>query len=165
MKLAPAATTIILSAAALSLYSADKDFVDTGLRINMTIVSSGQLSAQRTSTPSIRALADTAIRFHRQLAAELQQLAQKEKVSMYTAPDTGKSRENRQLEPLSGKQFDTTYLRNLSADQEALIELFQQEAGLGRDSLTREFAKKTLPDLRRYQARTADARQAVSDGK
>lgn len=147
-------TSTILTVVLLGLFTAvpraDGDFLNTASQANLAEIAAGNLAGKKAGRPAIRAFADSMVRDHQLAEDELRQIARKEGVALANGPDTEHQRSAALLAGLSGMSFDSTYLHMQLLDHQVVIQLFQQESGLGRDSLARVYATRYLPRLRHH---------------
>jgi putative membrane protein len=129
---------------------ADTDFITTASHANMAAIFAGQLAARKAGRADIRSFADSMVADHSMAQGELDSISFVENVRDARAPDTEHQQAIARLQSLSGAAFDAAYLKMQSLDHAVAIQLFQQESGLGRDSLCRMYAKKYLPRIRHH---------------
>jgi putative membrane protein len=142
-------TTVLLGLFTLA-HRADGDFLNTASQANLAEIAAGRLAGKMADRPAVRAFADSMVADHQIAERELEQIAHGENVVLANSPDTEHQRSVARLANLSGSQFDSAYMHMQLLDHQAVIQLFQQESGLGRDSLARMYAKKYLPRLRHH---------------
>lgn len=149
----PRLITNLLTAALVGLFMSepriDTDFLNTASRSNLAGIAAGKIAAEKASREDIRNFADSIVADQERAERELRQIAVIQGTVVAGKPDTEHQRETARLKTLSGAKFDSTYLNMQVLDHQVAIQLFQQESGLGRDSLCRTYAAKYLPTLRR----------------
>jgi putative membrane protein len=83
-------------------------------------------------------------------------------VEMPKALDSEHGRAREKLQTLHGKAFDDQYMRQMVADHNNAVGLFQQPEQSDHDRLLREFAQKTLPTLEEHQKMASELSRRLS---
>jgi putative membrane protein len=133
---------------------ATSDFVKKVAMSDMFEVQSSQLALSRSPDLDTKPFAEKMVKDHTQTSAELKSLVDSGKVKAQV-PTTLDSEHQTKLDDLkakSGKDFDTAYDRmQLQAHEEA-VALFEQYGRSGDNADLKEWAAKTLPDLKEHLA-------------
>jgi putative membrane protein len=129
----------------------DTDFMNTASRSNLAEIAAGKLAEKQAGSRAVRAFADSMVKDHVQAQQELVQVARAERVPLAQDLDTAHTQLIGRLKGLSGVPFDTAYIHAELSDHDAAVQLFQQEFSLGRDSLSRVYATKYLPEVQHHQ--------------
>jgi putative membrane protein len=129
---------------------ADSSFVVTASQANYAEIAAGKLAGEKAATSAIRTFGDSLVADHTLAQQDLVRLAQKENITLPPGPDTEHQQLLDTLSGLTGRTFDSAYLSMQLLDHEVAVQLFQQEAESGKDSLTRQYATRYLPVLRHH---------------
>jgi putative membrane protein len=128
----------------------DRTFMTDNAQTDQAEVMTGQLAAQRGTTPQIRQAGQTISSDHQQVLTRLQGLAQNLNVPLPNSPDATQQQEAQQLKAASGPAFDRTYLQNEIKGHQTSISHTQQEIQSGSDRQVVDFAKSYLPVAQKH---------------
>ena len=146
--------------------AADKDradpatFVKKAAQGGMTEVEVAKLASSKTRNPEIRSFAQKMVKDHSAANEELATLAKSKGWQVPASLDAEHTAVAQKLSAKSGADFDAAYSKQMKADHEKTIALFEG-ATKSSDSDLAAFAKKTLPTLKEHQ-HLADALPAAS---
>jgi putative membrane protein len=118
--------------------------------------------AQKSENAEIKSFADRMVRDHTAAADQLTAIAASLAVDMPKALDSEHERMREKLQTLHGKAFDEQYMRDMVADHNQAVKLFQQEARSGRNGELKQFAQKTLPTIEQHQKMALDLSHKLS---
>lgn len=133
-----------------SLSSADKQFLITAAKANMTEAHEGQMAEAHASAENVKEFGKTLDQDHTQAYQELAALAAKEGVSIPNGIDTGKDATVKQLSHLEGASFDRAFANDEIAAHRQAIALFKREAAHGADPDVKAYAAKMIPALEKH---------------
>ena len=102
---------------------------------------------RKATNPDVKTFAQRMVHHHSQANKELNQIAEREGISVPKKLSAKNAMEKARLEKLSGEAFDKAYMENQLQDHKHVIAEFQQESQDGRNSSVKEFASQTLPIL------------------
>ena len=139
----PMASTARLSAT-------DKKFVVKAAQGGMAEVQAAQLAQQKTQTDTVKQFAQTMIDEHTPNNAELMKLASAKGVTPPSEPDAAQQKMMGKLQGMSGKKFDTAYLKGQVTSHEAELKVFQNESKNGTDPDLKAFADSTIPTIQKH---------------
>jgi putative membrane protein len=146
--------------------AADKDgadpatFVKKAAQGGMTEVEVAKLASSKTQNPEIRSFAQKMVKDHSAANEELATLAKSKGWQVPASLDAEHTAVAQKLSAKSGADFDAAYSKQMKADHEKTIALFEG-ATKSSDSDLVAFAKKTLPTLKEHR-HLADALPAAS---
>jgi putative membrane protein len=144
----PSACALVLSAAgaqAASLNNADKQFLLTAARTDMTEAHEGQMAENQGASAGVKDLGKALVQDHTQSYEELTALAAKTGVSIPKGINAGKDRTIAQLAHLKGARFDHQFATDeVVAHRRALAE-YKREADHARDPDVKAYAAKMVP--------------------
>lgn len=121
----------------------DHDFLTKAQPSNRFELRSSRLALQRAGDPRIKEFAQQMITDHGSKS-----FAVLNKRRGKLPPDL--AMKMRDLESLSGTDFDHKYMEYQLAAHKEAIGLFEQEAKMGQNAQLRRFAQETLPSLRHH---------------
>jgi putative membrane protein len=116
----------------------------------MAEVQAAQLAEQRATSPQLKQFAQRMITDHTAANTELQTIAKQANIDLPPQPTGKDAAEGQKLRELNGTAFDQAYAQGQLRDHQETVELFQKEAGSGKDPALKAFAQKTLPILQQH---------------
>lgn len=134
----------------LAIAPADLNFIYQALYSGLSEVQIGQLALQRSTSPSIRSVAEMMVRDHRAANDQLDRLARMRGAPAPVAPDPGRQSVFELLSQRGGGPFDSDYLNQQISEHLAAIALYRDQADRTHDAELQRFAADTLPVLRRH---------------
>lgn len=129
----------------------DQDFMIKATQSNIAEIDAGGLAAIKGNTAGVKTFGAMMVADHSKALIDLKALADTMKVSLPTAADSMHILLKQQLTTLSGKSFDSVYIRSQVADHQNAINLFEAEANSGFDVRLKNYANKYLPALRMHK--------------
>ena len=130
--------------------SPDMSFAQKAAAGGLAEVALGQLTQLNAGSPQVKRFGQKMMTDHQQANEELQQIAQKENITLPSQPDSKDQAEQRRLSSLRGAAFDSTYAQDMVRDHQQDVAEFQREVQSGKDPVLKAFAQKTLPVLRQH---------------
>ena len=152
------------AASARSLSPADRQFLDTAARADMTEAHEGQVIAGKADTTEVRAFAKTLDQDHEKSYEEITNLAAKDGVNIPKGIDITKDRPFDQLMTLSGSRLDHQFAEDEIRAHRREIALFRREAAHAGNRDVRAYAAEMIPVLEmhlRLAEECAKARKPV----
>lgn len=151
--------TTIIAAAALSAFlpqtshaegvsGRDAKFIRKAAEGNNAEIQMGQMVAQRTRDPQVRAYAEKLVRDHRQANRELRRIAETRGIELPDRPSKTDERSMRHVENMSGRQLDRQAVDHWVADHRKDIKEYDAAARRARDPQVKQYAISSLPTLR-----------------
>jgi len=125
-------------------------FVKTAALAGMTEVELGKLALAKSSNADIKQFADKMVTDHTKANVELKGIASGKGLEVPTSLDPDHAATVKSMSAKSGKDFDSAYSKQMVADHDKAVTLFQAESG-DTDAELAAFAKKTLPTLQTHQ--------------
>jgi putative membrane protein len=153
-----------LLVAASAVTGADSDFMKSAAKGGLAEVELGQMAVQKASDPSVKEFANRMIRDHSKANAALSELASSKGVTLPTGKGLSNDTSALHLKMLSGKQFDSAYVKMMVDDHKEDVAEFEKAAGQAADPDVRHFASKTLPTLKSHLS-MIEKIQATLDAK
>jgi putative membrane protein len=137
-------------ASAASLSPADKQFMISAAKIDMTEAHEGQMAETQGKSDDVKNFAKTLVQDHSDSYTHLSELAAKEGVSIPKGIDTSKSASIRLLTHLTGQRFDRAFTKDEIAAERQTLAVFKREAAHGKDSDVKAYASKMIPVLEKH---------------
>lgn len=147
-------------ASAASLSSADKNFMTTAARTDMTEAHEGQMAANQALRADIKDLAKMAVDDHTQSYERLTELAAKIGVRIPKGI-SGRSLAIQQLVHLKGTNFDRQYAKDETASERQTLALFKHEAAHGQNADVKAYASQEIPVLEKILQTAAQTTKPV----
>ena len=129
-----------------------ESFVEKAAQAGMAEVEAGKVALEHTQDQEMRDFANRMVQDHSKAGAELAAAAGTAKVAAPTTLDAEHRAMVDELEAKSGEEFEAAYARQMLADHEKAVSLFQ--AAANSDDLDPglvEFAQKTVPTLQAHK--------------
>jgi len=149
-----------------SLSSSDQHFVMEAAKGNKAEVELGQVAAQKSSNPQVKRFAQMMVKDHTQALNQLQQLAEKKKLTLPSdLPDDAKDLESK-INSASGSELDKTYMDGMVQDHEKDVREFKDASKDSQDNDVKQWASSTLPILQQHlqKAKQIDSKLGGSAG-
>jgi putative membrane protein len=134
----------------MALTAPEKDFMTNAARGGMLEVQLGNLAAQKASSNDVKQFGERMATDHSQLGQKLQQLASNLGFSL--PPDLKPEQQAlvSRLEKLSGKAFDSAYIKEMVNDHAKDVSEFERAANQATNADIKQFASEALPTLREH---------------
>jgi putative membrane protein len=133
-----------------SLSPADKQFLVTAARTDMTEAHEGQLAEDKAGRTDVKAFAKTMVQDHTESYHQLSQLAAETGVSIPNGINSSKDATIVSLERLKGDSFDRQFTRDEIAAHRHAIAAFKLEAKQGKNQAVRDYATRMIPVLEKH---------------
>jgi putative membrane protein len=133
-----------------SLGNADKEFVITAAKNDMTEAHEGQMAESHANRGNLKIFAKTLIQDHSKSYQHLSELAAKTGVIIPKGIDAAKDPTIMQLVHLKGEKFDRSFITDEIAAHRHAIAIFKREAKLGQDADVKAYATKMIPVLKKH---------------
>jgi len=128
----------------------DKEFVSKAAMANNAEIELGELSISQATNVDIRNYSRSMVAEHTDIQTQLSNLATALSITIPTTMDDAHIALKNQLMGLSGRAFDSTYIKNQKKDHEDMIALFENQVSAGGNGNLKNFASSTLPKLRMH---------------
>lgn len=142
--------------------NADKQFLITAAKADMTEAHEGQMAQSQGVSDQIKSFGKMLEQDHTQNFQQLQTLAAKLGVTLPAGIDTAKIATIKQLERLKGDAFDRAFARDEVATHKEAIAVFKREADHGSDPDVKAFAQQTVPVLEKHLSTAQDAEKSLT---
>jgi putative membrane protein len=136
--------------AELTMNAQDRDFVAKAALDGETEVKLARLATQRAASEGVKQFAQRMIQDHGKANAELKALAREKGFALPQRMTAEQQAMVTQLTRLSGAAFDQAYIKQMVADHERAVALFEKEANEGSNPDLKAWAARTLPTLREH---------------
>ncbi len=138
---------------ALDEYNANKadiDFTNAASVANYTQVILGRIDQQRGTDSAGKDYGDSMVAVHAASNSLLKSLAMPLGLGTRDTLDAEHQALRVYLNTLSGRSFDSAYIKNMVADHQAAVDLYNYEVAHGQQISIRSFASSQLPVLQAY---------------
>jgi putative membrane protein len=125
-------------------------FVAKAAQGGMTEIALSKVAATRSSDPGVRKFAEQMVHDHQNANDELSSIARKKRLNVPTSLDAEHQAVVQKINNKSGREFDQAYGRQMAMDHAQTVALFDG-ATRSTDPDLVEFAKKTLPTLKKHE--------------
>jgi putative membrane protein len=139
----------------------DRQFLVNASYSNLAEVDAGTLASAKGSEAGVKMFGQMMVSDHNTAESELKNIADSNQVSIPDAPDSAHRAMKAMLTTLSGKTFDTTYIRGQITDHQKTIDLFQAEINNGQSQRVQAYAIKYLPKIQMHLAMADSLRQVL----
>lgn len=134
-------------AAATTLSKADRDFLNSAARMDMTAVHEAQMADNQATRADVKDLARKVEKDDNDAFNQLSQLAVKTGVTIPQGINSAKVPAIEGLVNLKGAHFDRQFAKDQVAGEQQALALFRREAKSGRDTDVKAYASKMIPVL------------------
>jgi putative membrane protein len=145
-----AASTISFAARGSGAGMSPQDFVTLATQVGMGEVELGKVALEKSSDPQVLQFAQRMIADHGQANEELVGIATKEGLAVPTIPGPATTAASKELESLSGAEFDSAYMNRMVEGNSAAVELFASAAWIS-DRVLAVFARRKLPIIKEHK--------------
>lgn len=133
-----------------AMSKAERQFLITAARADMTEAHEGQMAADRATQSNVKDLARTLIDDHTQDYEHLTVLAEKTGVKIPKGINAAKDPAIAQLTRLKGAGFDRQFTKDEIADHRRAVAAFKRESEHGQNPDVKAYATQTLPTLEKH---------------
>jgi|APTNR8051073442_1049403.scaffolds.fasta_scaffold01161_10 putative membrane protein len=146
------ATALTAAVAAPSAFAADdsKEFIEKAVRGNIAEVKLGELAEKQAKSDQVKTLGETLRTDHGKALEKSKALAKEMDVEVKMEPTDDAKETYDELAKLSGAEFDREFVEAAVEDHEKDIELYTEQAEEGDNPKVVEYAKETLPVLKKH---------------
>ncbi len=134
-----------------------KTFLTKAANSGMAEVQLAQLAQQKATIEAVKNFAAMLEKDHTEVNNEVKSFAGQRNVSLPSTPSEEKQKMQRDMEKLSGKNFDKEYISMMVNGHKESIDLFEDTRASTTDVDIKNFADKTLPKLKTH----LDSAQAI----
>lgn len=143
----------------------DREWIDNQLEDGDKDVRLGRLAQERGGSADVRAFGAMMVEKHTMAGTELKRIATRhEKAGAVTheARENGKDGDFERLSKLSGAEFDRAYLDLMVGGHEKAVRALEDKANdNGEHADVREWATKTLPEVKQHLERARNLRERL----
>lgn len=130
--------------------SPDTSFYKSLAQGGLAEVELGNLAADKAADSSVKNFAVMMVKDHSAANQELKALAASKSVSLPDSPGVSAHAKKVELEALSGKTFDQSYMSNQIKAHKSTASLLQKEIASGKDADAKAFAQKVLSTVKSH---------------
>jgi putative membrane protein len=144
----------------------DREFMEKAARLGHAEVAASKLAVTKASSQGVKDFAKQMVQDHTKAGKELQALASKKGVKLPASPDRGHEKDLKELEKLSGAEFDREYMAKAGVkDHDRTVDLFRDAKEDTKDPDVKAFIDKTLPVLQKHHQMAKTLHASVKEGK
>jgi putative membrane protein len=140
--------------------NADRQFVADAATGNNKQIDIGSLATQISETPAVKEYAFLLMQYHSSARDELKRVADTINLEIHVTPAAKDEAMKTRLSGLSGKAFDSTYLRAEIDENRKAIDVFEAELNAGESPTVLRYTRRHLPEIRAH-LRIADSLMRV----
>jgi putative membrane protein len=129
----------------------DRQFIEQVASTNLAEIKLARLALDKSESATVRTYAQTVIDDHEKAAGQLKTIAKDEKFPEPTSMETLDQQSYDKLSTLTGKDFDTEYMKLMVKGHEKAIDTFQKASNQLSNPELKQFAAKTLPTLKEHK--------------
>jgi len=141
---------LMFSAVATVSFAADGTFFADAARAGAAEVALGRLAESRGSTDAVKQFGRQMAADHEASGLKLKAAAAKSGVELPTGLTVEAQATQRQLQALTGRDFDLAYLESQRKAHAKTIGLLEKEIASGADSAAKAWAREALPTVQRH---------------
>jgi putative membrane protein len=130
--------------------SPDSSFYNSLAQGGLAEVELGQLASTKSPNATVKDFGAMMVKDHSAANEELKTLAASKNITLPNGPGAAAHAKKVELEALSGKSFDNSYVSNQIKAHEDTISLLQKEISSGQDADAKAFAQKILPTVQAH---------------
>lgn len=143
-----AAPGVVLAA---DVSATDTSFLKKAAQSDIYEMRGSNMAIKKSKNAEVQKFAKEMIEGHSKTTQEIKTLAQKKKVELPTEPNFMQKGSLMLLDTYDAKNFDEEYAENVGVDaHEQAVALFEKAAEDSKDPDIKQFAAKTLPDLKHH---------------
>lgn len=134
-----------------ALSAVDKRFVDRASMTNIAEIELGRVAQGQAADSMVRDFAEMTIEEHQDAQAELKSKVQNTSYQFNEDLDSASVNFRTQLQSLSGRSFDSTYLANQVSMHAEAISAFENYQSTGNNAALKDYVNKYLPRIREHR--------------
>ncbi len=138
-----------------SMNNSDREFMERMSYANNGEVELGNMAASKGDNASIRSFGQMMSSDHGTAQSELQTLASARNYKLPVNPDVSHIALKTLLDTKSGRNFDSTYIKEQVKDHITAMEIIDNELNKGKDAGLKDYARKYRPKVEMHKS-TAD---------
>lgn len=142
----------------------DSEFAVKAADAGLAEIELGKMALARASDQRVKDYAQMMIDDHNKSNDELMTIAAKKNITLPPVPSEDHAKNMRDLQDLSGREFDNAYINQMVRDHGNVVSLFEDAAKGANDADLKSFASKTLPVLQGHHERAKELRDSLDGG-
>jgi putative membrane protein len=136
--------------AAMTVSTADQDFLLAAGQINLTEIKLGEYAAQNGKRDDVKAFGRRMVKDHTALNDNLKALAAQEGVTLPDSLDATHQKMVEKLTALTSSDFDKAYIADMFTGHRKAIRAFKTESDKTKDTEVESFADNSIPVLEEH---------------
>jgi putative membrane protein len=150
MMVAMVASALVQPVMSAEMMLTPEMFVGRASEAGMAEVELSKVAVQKSTTPAVKEFAQTMVTDHTKANMELEPIAKAKSIAPTKTLNATHAKALADLKGMSGKDFDTAYLKQMVTDHDEAVALFTAGTTV-KDKDLAAFATKTLPVLKMHQ--------------
>ena len=139
----------------------DKQFLQSIHQVNLAEIATGNLAQQKGASKEVKDLGARFVTDHTPMDQKVQSVASSAKVTLPNAPNTDQQAVLKQLESISGADFDAQWVTTQLTAHTQAMQGVQAELTKGSDPAVKEVAQQTAPVLQAHHNALVAAAQTL----
>jgi putative membrane protein len=136
--------------AAMTVSTADQDFMLAAGQVNLTEIKLGEYAAQNGKRDDVKAFGRRMVKDHTAINDDLKALAAQKDVTLPDSLDATNQKMVDKLMALTGSEFDKAYIAGMFNGHKKAIKAFKTESAETKDADVKSFADKSIPVLEEH---------------
>lgn len=128
-------------------------------------IQASQDAASRASTSEVKKIANMMVKAHTKMGSEMEMLAGKKGVTLPADMPNEKMNDLENLRNKSGIDYDKDYLDKMKDAHDQVLRKLENMAENTEDAEVRDFANKSIPEIRSHRDMIESARETIKDMK
>lgn len=142
----------------------DSEFAVKAADAGLAEIQLGKMALERASDQRVKDYAQMMVDDHNKANDELMTIAANKNITLPPVPSEDHADNMRELQDLSGADFDSAYMDRMVKDHGNVVSLFEDAAEGATDPDLKSFASKTLPVLQGHHERAKELRDSLDPG-
>lgn len=143
------------------LNSQDQTFMAQAAMNNRAEIRAGQIASTRGNTAMVRSFGQQMVTEHTQAQSQLMSISSSTGYAVMDTIDAAHQQLMTQLNSLSGRAFDSVYIRSQVTDHQNAMTLFQAEISSGQHQQVKSYATTYLPIITMHHHKADSIRQRL----
>jgi putative membrane protein len=136
--------------AAMTVSTADRNFMLAAGQVNLTEIKLGEYAAQNGKRDDVKEFGQRMVKDHTAINDDLKSLAAQKDVTLPDSLDAAHQKMVDKLMALTGSEFDKAYITGMFNGYKKAIKAFKAESAETKDADVKSFADKSIPVLEEH---------------
>lgn len=135
--------------------------VTEAAKMNLATIKFGELASEKAQNAELKRFGQTLQTDHRQAQTKLERIAQKNNITLPTAPDAKCQEEMSKLQALSGEEFDKEFAKGAVEGHAMAVAHLEQASKSVKDADLAQYTRDALTQVRSHQRQGREIAKAV----